>query len=122
GSACGGGGGGGTVTNVGFAAPTGFSVSGTPVIASGTLTLGMPSGWTTGDLLIGNGANSVARLPIGGANLFLQSTGTTATWAVGGAVTSVAERFTGGLISIAGSPIASPGTLALTVAGTTGGI
>jgi hypothetical protein len=122
GSACGGGGGGGTVTNVGFAAPTGFAVTGSPVLASGTLTLGMPSGWTTGDLLIGNGANSVTRLPIGGANFFLQSNGTTAVWAAGGTVTSVAQTFTGGLISVSGSPITSTGTLALTVAGTSGGI
>ena len=37
-------------------------------------------------------------------------------------VTSVAQSFTGGLISVAGSPITSSGTLALTVAGTSGGI
>lgn len=37
-------------------------------------------------------------------------------------VTSVAESFTGGLISVAGSPITSSGTFALTVAGTSGGI
>ena len=40
----------------------------------------------------------------------------------GGTVTSVAETFTGGLISVAGSPITTTGTLALTVAGTSGGI
>jgi hypothetical protein len=39
-----------------------------------------------------------------------------------GSVTSVAQSFTGGLISVAGSPITSSGTLALTVAGTSGGI
>jgi hypothetical protein len=37
-------------------------------------------------------------------------------------VTSVAKSFTGGLISVGGSPITSSGTLALTVAGTSGGI
>jgi hypothetical protein len=41
---------------------------------------------------------------------------------LGGTVTSVAQSFTGGLISVAGSPITSSGTLALTVAGTSGGI
>ena len=41
---------------------------------------------------------------------------------VGGTVTSVAETFTGGLISVAGSPITTSGTLALTVAGTSGGL
>jgi hypothetical protein len=39
-----------------------------------------------------------------------------------GTVTSVAQTFTGGLISVAGSPITSDGTLALTVAGTSGGV
>lgn len=42
--------------------------------------------------------------------------------AAGSGVTSVAETFTGGLISVAGSPITTSGTLALTVAGTSGGI
>jgi hypothetical protein len=40
----------------------------------------------------------------------------------GTGVTSVAQSFTGGLISVAGSPITSAGTLALTVAGTSGGV
>ena len=39
-----------------------------------------------------------------------------------GTVTSVAQSFTGGLISVSGSPVTSSGTLALTVAGTSGGI
>jgi len=39
-----------------------------------------------------------------------------------GSVTSVAQSFTGGLISVAGSPITTSGTLALTVSGTSGGI
>ena len=40
----------------------------------------------------------------------------------GGTVTSVAQSFTGGIISVSGSPITTSGTLALTVAGTSGGI
>jgi hypothetical protein len=39
-----------------------------------------------------------------------------------GTVTSVAQSFTGGIISVAGSPITTSGTLALTVAGTSGGV
>ena len=39
-----------------------------------------------------------------------------------GSVTSVAQTFTGGIISVSGSPITSTGTLALTLAGTSGGI
>lgn len=46
----------------------------------------------------------------------------TLTTAGTGTVTSVAESFTGGLISVGGSPVTSSGTLALTVAGTSGGI
>jgi hypothetical protein len=46
------------------------------------------------------------------------------TWSNAGSsgVTSVAQSFTGGLISVTGSPITTTGTLALTVAGTSGGI
>ena len=45
-------------------------------------------------------------------------------WATpsGGTVTSIAQTFTGGIISVGGSPITTSGTLALTVAGTSGGI
>jgi hypothetical protein len=43
-------------------------------------------------------------------------------FAATGTVTSVAQSFTGGIISVGGSPITSSGTLALTVAGTSGGI
>ena len=39
-----------------------------------------------------------------------------------GAVTSVAQSFTGGIVSVSGSPITTSGTLALTVSGTQGGI
>jgi len=39
-----------------------------------------------------------------------------------GTVSSVAQSFTGGIVSVAGSPITTSGTLALTVAGTSGGI
>jgi len=114
--------GGGGVTSVGLAAPTGFGITGSPVTTSGTLTLAMPSGWTTGDMLLGNGSNSVTRLAIGASGTSLQSNGTTASWQTAGTVSSVAQTFTGGLISVGGSPITSTGTLALTVAGTSGGI
>ena len=39
-----------------------------------------------------------------------------------GTVQSVAQSFTGGIISVGGSPVTTSGTLALTVAGTSGGI
>ena len=39
-----------------------------------------------------------------------------------GGVTSVAQSFTGGIVSVGGSPITTSGTLALTVAGISGGL
>ena len=60
---------------------------------------------TTGQVLTSNAAG-------------IPTWGTAAT----GTVTSVAQTFTGGLISVSGSPITTTGTLALTVAGTSGGI
>lgn len=39
-----------------------------------------------------------------------------------GSVTSIGQTFTGGLIAVSGSPITTSGTLALTVAGTSGGV
>jgi mucin-19 len=62
GASCLGGGGGGGATSVGLAGPTGIPISNSPVTTSGTLTWAMPTGWILGDLLVGNGANSVARL------------------------------------------------------------
>ena len=65
GSSClggGGGGGAGTVTSVGLAGPTGIPITNSPCTDSCTLTWAMPSGWVLGDLLVGNGPNSVARL------------------------------------------------------------
>lgn len=59
------------------------------------------------------------------SSTYLQYNGTGFTWAASagvGTVTSVAQSFTGGLISVSGSPITTTGTLALTVAGTSGGI
>lgn len=62
-----------------------------------------------------------------GTNGYVLSTngsGVTSWIAVGGTgtVTSVAASFTGGLLSVGGSPITAAGTLAFTVAGTSGGI
>lgn len=65
----------GTVTSVGLAGPTGIVITNSPVTSGGTLTWAMPAGWTTGDLLIGNGTNSVARLAQGTNGQFLGVSG-----------------------------------------------
>jgi hypothetical protein len=52
----------------------------------------------------------------GSGAITINATGT------GGTVTSVGQSFTGGLISVSGSPVTTSGTLALTVAGTSGGV
>ena len=79
---------------------------------------------TAGDLILGTGVNTASRLAIGSNGYLLTSNGTTASWAAAPAtgVTSVGQTFTGGIVSVAGSPITTTGTLALTVAGTSGGI
>jgi hypothetical protein len=72
------------------------------------------------DIVLYNGSSyicilaSLGNLPTNGTywNLLVQA----------GAVSSVAQTFTGGIVSVAGSPITGSGTLALTVAGTSGGV
>ena len=119
----------GTVTSIAVSGgTTGLTTSGGPITASGTITLAGTLGITNG----GTGATTAndainALLPSQTANSgkMLTTNGTNVSWtAVGGSgtVTSVAQSFTGGLISVAGSPITASGTLALTVAGTSGGI
>jgi hypothetical protein len=72
----------------------------------------------------GSGATSFIAAPTIGST-YLQYNGTGFAWASAaglGTVTSVGQTFTGGLISVSGSPVTTAGTLALTVAGTSGGI
>lgn len=81
---------------------------------------------TQGVVLYRNASAWVALSP-GTSGQVLQSGGAAAnpSWLTVsgvGTVTSVAQSFTGGLISVGGSPITGAGTLALTVAGTSGGI
>lgn len=77
---------------------------------------------TSGNLVDGELALNTADMKLyaknssGTVTLLASSSGAT------GSVSSVGQTFTGGLISVAGSPITSSGTLALTVAGTSGGV
>ena len=126
----------GTVTSVNASGgTTGMTFSGGPVTSSGTLTLAgtlaavnggtAQTTYSTGDLLYASGANTLAKLSIGTSAQVLKVTAGVPAWETDtttGTITSVAQSFTGGLISVSGSPITSSGTLALTVAGTSGGI
>ncbi|MGH9403169.1 MAG: beta strand repeat-containing protein [Terriglobia bacterium] len=107
----------GTVTNVGLAAPAGFSVAGSPVSTSGLLTLGMPPGWTAGSLLVGNGANSVTALGVGSSGQCLTSTGATALWgSCGGGALPSGWAQNGGTGAIVAQPISTQDAVPLTVA------
>ena len=58
----------GTVTSVALSAPTGFSVSGSPIVSSGTLTLAFTTGYGIPPLMTGNSGK------------FLTTNGTTMSW------------------------------------------
>ena len=91
----------------------GIPASGTLTNATGLpLTTGVTGNLPVTNLNSGTGAS---------ASTFWRGDGA---WAAAGtgSVTSVAQSFTGGIISVAGSPITTSGTLALTVAGTSGGV
>jgi hypothetical protein len=127
----------GTVTSVDVSGgTTGLTTSGGPVTTSGTITLagtlatanggtGGTATPTAGTIPYGTGT-ALAYSAAGTSGQVLTSGGSGApTWTTvtgTGTVTSVAQSFTGGLISVSGSPITAAGTLALTVAGTSGGI
>jgi len=107
------------------------TVNGTTLLGSGDLgTITYAYGGTgqttvtTGDLLYGSASNVWSKLGIGTTGQILRVVSGAPAWGTDyvGTVTSVAQSFTGGLISVAGSPITTSGTLALTVAGTSGGV
>lgn len=133
----------GTSGQLGYYASTGTAISGdaNATMSAGALTLGVTgsaqgslllSGATSGKVTIAaQGASGTYEFDLpttaGSGGQVLTSAGglgSPMTWTTPtvGTVTSVAESFTGGLISVGGSPITSAGTLALTVAGTSGGV
>jgi len=82
------------------------------------------AGGAAGSVPYQSAAGTTAMLGIGSAGQVLRVAAGLPSWGVDyvGTVTSVAQSFTGGLISVTGSPITTSGTLALTVAGVSGGI
>jgi hypothetical protein len=130
---------GGTVTSVGMTVPTFLAVAGSPVTTSGTLAVSLSgtalpvanggtgqTTYTDGQLLIGNSTgNTLSKTTLtAGSGISITNGSGSITIAAtnSGTVTSVGQTFTGGLISVSGSPVTTTGTLALTVAGTSGGI
>jgi len=122
---------GGTINGTSVGATTASSGAFTTLSASGAFSL-------TGDQVQvsegGTGATTAAGarsaiLPSYATNalkfLRVNSGATDVEWVAEsglGTVTSVAASFTGGIVSVSGSPITSSGTLGFTVAGTSGGI
>lgn len=92
----------------------------TPAAGSGTLVVDSGATFTV---------HKTFAMPVddGQNNYVLKTNGSgVGSWAADsagtGTVTSVAQSFTGGIVSVGGTPVTSSGTLALTVAGTSGGI
>jgi hypothetical protein len=82
------------------------------------------AGGAAGSVPYQSAAGTTAMLTAGSNGQVLTLASGIPSWATPttGTVTSVGQSFTGGLISVTGSPVTSSGTLALTVAGTSGGI
>jgi len=121
----------GTVTSVAATVPSFLSVTGSPITSSGTLALtysgtALPiANGGTGQTTANTALNALLPSQTANTGKVLSTDGTNTSWIASGGsgtVTSVAQTFTGGIISVAGSPITTTGTLALTVAGTSGGI
>jgi hypothetical protein len=97
------------------------SVSGNAATATRATNL---AGGAAGSVPYQSAANTTAFLAAGSNGQVLTLAGGIPSWATPttGTVTSVSQTFTGGIISVGGSPIIGAGTLALTIAGTSGGI
>ncbi len=113
----------GTVTSVGISSATGLVVGSSPVTTSGTMTVNLPgtgasSAVVQGDMLVGNTGGSYTTVAIGTTGKLWTSDGTTASWqspATSGTVTSVGLSSSDAFISVAGSPVTTSGTLAMTI-------
>lgn len=103
---------------------TSLSIGGNAATATSATTATNIAGGATGSIPYQTSSGATTLLAAGTDGYVLKLASGVPTWAAGatGSVTSVAQTFTGGLISVGGSPITTSGTLALTVSGTSGGI
>jgi len=103
---------------------TSLSIGGNAATATSATTATNLAGGAAGSVPYQTASGTTTLLAAGTDGFVLKLAAGVPTWAAStsGTVTSVAQSFTGGLISVGGSPITSSGTLALTVAGTSGGI
>jgi hypothetical protein len=111
----------GTLTGLTVTNPISGSITGNAATATSATNL---AGGTVGAIPYQTGSSATTFLSAGANGQVLTLAGGIPSWATPtvGTVTSVAQTFTGGIISVGGSPITTNGTLALTVAGTSGGI
>jgi len=117
-----------TLSNIGNASLTNsaITINGTSTSLGGSISVGTVTSVTGTSPVVSSGGNTPA-ISMPAATTSVSGYLTSTDWTTfnnkgSGTVTSVAQSFTGGLISVAGSPITTSGTLALTVAGTSGGI
>jgi hypothetical protein len=103
---------------------TSLSIGGNAATATSATTATNLAGGAAGSVPYQSASSTTALLPAGSNGQVLTLAAGIPSWATPttGTVTSVAQSFTGGLISVSGSPVTTSGTLALTVAGTSGGI
>jgi len=111
----------GTLTNLTVTNTITGSVSGNAGTATKATNL---AGGAAGSVPYQSAADTTAFLAAGSNGQVLTLAAGVPSWATPttGTVTSVSQTFTGGIISVGGSPITGSGTLALTIAGTSGGI
>lgn len=103
---------------------TSLSIGGNAATATSATTATNITGGAAGSVPYQTASGTTTLLAAGTDGYVLRLASGLPTWGIDytGSVTSVAQSFTGGLISVSGSPITTSGTLALTVAGTSGGI
>ena len=103
---------------------TSLSIGGNAATATSATTATNLASGAAGSVPYQSAAGTTAMLAAGSNGQVLTLAAGIPSWATNGVgtVTSIAQSFTGGLISVSGSPITTSGTLALTVAGTSGGI